>query len=372
MAGDQETGLESVVPSGGTDIGDFAGFGKAVGALLKHIASAVGTLYRPRAIRTERKAEIDMKAYEEVRMAQAHLVAAVVRGDEPDELRARAGARVLAMELERQKNIDAVVAQTVELLAAGDPETEPGEINHDWLRLYFDHVKDVSDERVRSIWAQILAREAVVDQRSVSLMTLDALRLLEPVHARIFEELCRCYYTFDFCLPFGYLQDEPSRYGGLNVYHALEDLQLIRSFTLGSSEGASDHPVIRTRSPNFMLELYDRQAEATPYSVIVHFEPAFRGEEIARVVLGTDFVDSRSNIRFSAEGPYALLDEERQAVVLREWFDVCAENGYTAVVSSKEGESPAYRATWSEGRLALEDGSNSSDLPAEVQLLLAE
>lgn len=185
-------------------IGDIAGLGKAAQTPIDRISAGFGKRYKPKAIRDEgsakaqalletERAKADAKAYRTVKVAEAESQANLVKlkGDiEAAALAERAGARFLQTALRKQENVEAIVDESVALLTLEQDE-EPAAIEDDWIMRFLEYAENVSDEQLRRVWAQILADKAVVSRRSLSLLTLDSLRLLEPHQAESFEFFCK-------------------------------------------------------------------------------------------------------------------------------------------------------------------------------------
>ena len=103
----------------GLEIKDLAGLSQPITKLIEVVSSAIGTGYRPRAIRNE----ADAKAYEILALSRAEAEADRERCDiklrsalarpeeitrENPEIAARAKQRLLMREIEGQQNIEAI------------------------------------------------------------------------------------------------------------------------------------------------------------------------------------------------------------------------------------------------------------------------
>ncbi len=167
------------------EIKDITGFSVPATKLIEAMHAAVGTVYRPQAIRREADAEayaIEVRARAE---AKAHAIQA--EGDaRVQELAQRARNRLVTLELGRQENIDAIVEEALGLL----PESVSDEpVDRDWMSRFFQECQDVSDEELRKLWAKLLANE-VAEPGGCSRRTLTVLRDVSPNEARRFTELC--------------------------------------------------------------------------------------------------------------------------------------------------------------------------------------
>ena len=95
--------------------------------------------------------------------------------------------RIQFQEEKRQANIESVVRQAAEQL--GDKRVADSEPDHDWTARFFSEVQDVSSEEMQLLWARILAGQ-VEREGSTSIRTLQILRNLDRVTARLFRTFC--------------------------------------------------------------------------------------------------------------------------------------------------------------------------------------
>lgn len=143
-------------------------------SLINKISSAVGQIYEPIHIRRIARANADAKQI-------------AVLGELRTEIEARAMRRLLAEETRKQENIEAIVDKAIENL---EVEDKPEAIDDDWMALFFEKAKLVSDEQVQSVWAKILAGEAK-KKGAFNKRTLEFLATLEKKEADMFTSLCR-------------------------------------------------------------------------------------------------------------------------------------------------------------------------------------
>src|SRR3569623_126747 len=104
----------------------------------------------------------------------------------------RAADSFLAKELRRQTNKEAVASETIKLLTADQPSTATDDAappEDDWMNLFERFAEDASSERLRTMWAKILAGE-IRAPKSYSLRTLRFIAELDQDTASHFEELC--------------------------------------------------------------------------------------------------------------------------------------------------------------------------------------
>lgn len=333
--GDEKEADDVAQPSSRiTVFGDLLGLGSGTKALLDNISKAIGILYKPRAIKNDGTARADVRAYEISRIATAVADAELTLTEAELALQNKAGARLRRVEMQRQQNIDNVIVRTSQLIETDEHRDEPNSIHPDWMQKYMDYVKDVSDERVSRIWAEILARQSTGSRRGVSLMTLDSLRLMEPNHASLFEQFARKFLSFHRCLPFTWdgnrrqsIATGPTSLSGkidsFDDFSALSELGFIDTIrTAAIEEGALWF------FPRFSLRFHQRENSKSSFD---EFRFTFRGEELARVVLQLDKSKEAmpiKSIAMASGTEYEYLTEALQAQTLGDWFGYLWERGY--------------------------------------------
>lgn len=149
---------------------------KTAGKLLDALRAGLGNLYEP--IGIVRRAKADATANEIAARSEAKI----------EQLKHRSRIRVEQRELRRQRNIDAVVGQTVDLLPETPKSDEP--VNEDWAARFFEHVQDIGDAEMQTLWAKILAGE-VSQPNSYALRTLDCLKSMSKQDAELFAKMIR-------------------------------------------------------------------------------------------------------------------------------------------------------------------------------------
>lgn len=198
-------------------IGDLGGAGKIVESLLSAVSGAIGRLYQPNAIRKEGIATADVEAYRIERIALAQAQAALIRGDadapsasdpngptiSPQSMaprlpapsgKERAADRLLHVEVKRQDNLENVVGEGLAYAQTAEAEGSAGRpIDDDWMFAFIDYAQNVSNVDIRRLWAKILSNQATDGNPTISRATLDAMRLLEPSGAALFERIVRIY-----------------------------------------------------------------------------------------------------------------------------------------------------------------------------------
>jgi hypothetical protein len=80
--------------------------------------------------------------------------------------------RFLVEEAQKQRNIEAITQQALPLL---NEESDPRNVDNDWIANFFDKSRIVSDNEMQILWARILAGEANApgqySKRSVNLLS---------------------------------------------------------------------------------------------------------------------------------------------------------------------------------------------------------
>ena len=197
-----------MTPGDGGMISDLSGLGRIGDALISAFQNAVGTLYRPIAIRAEGRALADTEAYKIVKLAEAQQQAQMILdappspicqdGSEPDNdiaLRKRAGDRLVRTEMRRQVNLENIFRDSLEIGKGFEEDgAEARPIDEDWMSAFINYAQNVSEHDIRRLWSRILASQAVAGRSKISRATLDALRLLEPEGAKLFERIARIFY----------------------------------------------------------------------------------------------------------------------------------------------------------------------------------
>ncbi|MBS1544478.1 MAG: DUF2806 domain-containing protein [Bacteroidetes bacterium] len=154
--------------------------GKAIEKLIDVVSKAIGTLYKPRAMRKE----ADAKAYEieTIERAKSRAIAEgkLVEADTYDRIQ----ERLLHREVRRQRNIDNVSEIAAQQLN-NDNSASDEPIDEDWTSRFFNIVEDVSDGEMQELWGRILAGE-VRQPKSYSLRTLELLKNLTKREAEAF------------------------------------------------------------------------------------------------------------------------------------------------------------------------------------------
>ncbi len=152
------------------EIKDLAGLSEPATKIIEALRNGIGVLYEPTRIR---------------RLARAETEAA--------ELVARSNLRIQVREARRQRNLESIIGKAVPLLPAS---TSQEEFDEDWLAEFANDAQDVSNETMQSLWARILAGQAV-KQGSFSRRTLQAVRVLSQGDAKSFTHFCSYVWSMN-------------------------------------------------------------------------------------------------------------------------------------------------------------------------------
>lgn len=161
--------------------------GKPISKLIETIRAAVGTWYKPTAIRKE----ADAKAYEIEKLATAKAKEIEVVGGAELDLYQKVKERVTFEEGKRQRNIEDISYKSIKYL---EEKVSEQPVDPDWRTRFFKKSGDVSNEDLQEIWAKILGQE-VSKPGQVSLRTLEVLSNLNRNEAQLFQKSCNLSFS---------------------------------------------------------------------------------------------------------------------------------------------------------------------------------
>ncbi|MBI5913757.1 MAG: DUF2806 domain-containing protein [Bacteroidetes bacterium] len=161
---------------------ELAGLSEPISKLIEVVSSAIGTIYKPRAIRKEADAE----AYKKEVLAKAEAKVILIEGEAKIELLERAKGRLVYQELTRQVNIEEIAEKSIKYL---DEKVSEQPVDEDWRTRFFNKVQDVSSEDMQEIWAIILAGEISTPGR-ISSRTIEVVSNLSKLEASLFQKAC--------------------------------------------------------------------------------------------------------------------------------------------------------------------------------------
>ncbi len=168
---------------------DITKFSKPIEKLIDVISGAIGTWYKPKAIRKEAEA----KAYETEVLAKADAKRKIILEEADSEIAERAAQRLATQEIRRQQNIESIAEKAVPHLEENVSE-QP--VDEDWKTRFFKKSQDVSNKEMQEIWAKILAGE-VSNPGKISIRTLDILSNLSKEEAEKFQRICAFVSDFE-------------------------------------------------------------------------------------------------------------------------------------------------------------------------------
>ena len=147
---------------------------KPAGTLIKKVSSAVGGLFEPwqieRVAKAEAKADM-IRARSEIQITELHK---------------RAMHRFIEEEAQRQENMEKITEKALPQLKE---ESDPSQIEDDWVTNFFDKSRIISDNEMQDIWAKVLAGEANAPG-TYSKRTVNFLGGLDKKDAELFQNLC--------------------------------------------------------------------------------------------------------------------------------------------------------------------------------------
>lgn len=203
------------------EIKDLVGVSQPLSKLIEVVSSGIGTIYRPKAIRDEAKAQ----AFAKKALARAEAEAAVEARDiqfsadldriqqllrDRPELADRARHRLLAREVEGQVNVE-LIADHAAAALPNEASAEP--ISSTWRRKFFLEAEGVCEEDMQQIWGKVLAGE-VTKPGSYSARTLDTLRQLSRSEAELFRRACAIAMSDGWiAVPLGSLNTSLQQFG---------------------------------------------------------------------------------------------------------------------------------------------------------------
>ena len=186
----------------GVEIHDIAGLSKPLTKLFELISVGIGKVYEPMHIRRMAKAKA-----EEIKVISATITDNVnlpveysdgsvnINTKDVKDLFIRAQNRFLFQEMQKQQNIEAVVAGAYNILEQEENvDEEP--VDKDWIIRFFNSVEDVSNDDLQKLWSKILAGE-VKHPKSFSMRTLNVLRNISREEALLFEKVCKASALFE-------------------------------------------------------------------------------------------------------------------------------------------------------------------------------
>jgi len=178
------------------NIHDLLGLSEPLKKLIETTSIGVGKLYEPLHIKRLVKAKaIEMQTISDAVTDNIGLPIKYENGsinvnsEDTNDLIKRTQNRLLFQEIQKQQNIDSVVAGTYDIL---ERETVVSEepVDKDWIIRFFNSVEDISNQDLQQIWSKILAGE-IKQPKSFSVRTLELLHNISYEEAMLFEKICK-------------------------------------------------------------------------------------------------------------------------------------------------------------------------------------
>ena len=158
-----------------TSLVNLGELSKPANTLIEKVSSAIGGVFEPWQIKRVARAE-----------AEASLITAESELEITD-LHRRAMHRFVEEEANRQENMEEITKKSIPHL---NEQSNPANMENDWIANFFDKSRIVSDEEMQTIWANVLAGEANTPG-SFSRRTVNLLSDLDKKDAELFQTLCK-------------------------------------------------------------------------------------------------------------------------------------------------------------------------------------
>ena len=170
--------------------------------LISTVSAGIGKLYEPTHIKRIAKAKAEEIKLISGVMEECSVIptqyndgSLTLNNTDWDNFVRRTQGRMAFQELQKQNNIECVVAKAYNILeneqTCSDEPVEQG-----WINRFFDSVADVSDDDLQKLWGKVLAGE-IKQPNSYSLRTLETLKNLSRYEAELFRKIApyilKCY-----------------------------------------------------------------------------------------------------------------------------------------------------------------------------------
>ena len=171
------------------------------------------------------------------------------------------------------KNLGAIAGKASSMVKE---DTVVGKFPDDnWVASFCDSAKDISREEMQEIWAQVLAKE-IQNPESVSIRTLEILKILDPKTARLFEKLCSmCFvvskknHIFNAIVPRFSEQARDSTF--IKYGLSFDDLNRLSEYNLIMLEY---HPVLvwGSSSTDYFIPIVNGKQQSLPETTSFQFQ----------------------------------------------------------------------------------------------------
>lgn len=176
---------ESVVHVESLSLNNFGKVSEVAKLLIEKISSAISIWDKPRQIKVEAEAN-----------AEANLIKAR-NIYEIEDLYPGTMCRILNEQANQHKNIDNIVKKALPSLR---DESDPNQMENDWIANFFQKSRIVSDGEMQNLWANVLAGEAN-SPGSFSKRTVNFLGDIDKGDAELFQTLCRFGWNIGYFTP---------------------------------------------------------------------------------------------------------------------------------------------------------------------------
>jgi Protein of unknown function (DUF2806) len=165
----------------GAEVKDLAGLAPIGVKIIEAVSGCVGKIYEPIHIRRIAKANADGA------LIDAESKAAT------DSIEQRSRHRFETIEIQKQQNLDAVVARSIKI---EQPSVSTSEVDFEWMMRFVDNASYATNEEMQELWARILSGE-VASPGTFSKRTLNIVQQMDARDAKAFVSLCQFGLHFD-------------------------------------------------------------------------------------------------------------------------------------------------------------------------------
>lgn len=170
--------------------------------LISTVSAGIGKLYEPTHIKRIAKAKAEEIKLISGAMEECSVIptqyndgSLSLNNTDWDDFVRRTQGRMAFQELQKQNNIECVVADAYNILENEQTCSEEP-VEQGWINRFFDSVADVSDEDLQKLWGKVLAGE-IKQPKSYSLRTLETLKNLSKHEAELFQQIIPYIVSMD-------------------------------------------------------------------------------------------------------------------------------------------------------------------------------
>ena len=167
-----------------------------ISKLISTVSAGIGKLYEPTHIKRIAKAKAEEIKLISGAMEECSVIptqyndgSLTLNNTDWDDFVRRTQGRMAFQELQKQNNIECVVANAYNILEKEQTCSEDA-VEQGWINRFFDSVADISDEDLQHLWGKILAGE-IMSPKTYSLRTLETLKSVSQSEAQIFRMICK-------------------------------------------------------------------------------------------------------------------------------------------------------------------------------------